>query len=293
MAIAYIILAHRAPAQVARLVARLSTPEDRVFVHLDKRTDEAPFAAAFAQLPQPPTMVRRVPVRWAGWGHVRATLIGMRAALGAPETFSHIVLLTGQDYPIRPTSEIRSFFADHPGESFLSWSDGTGPRMTDAERGANEHWYWSGDMSRLMGYCVSIKGRRWHFPKQDGTGLKLPRRIPRGLKPAQGLAYWALTPEAAAYCLRTVRRRPLLRLFFWTVHMPDENLFQMLLLASPFRDSLVNEDLRFLYWNDLHPKPLGVDDIPAMQASRKLFGRKFDLEAHPEVFDALDAARVS
>jgi hypothetical protein len=288
MAIAYIILAHRMPDQVARLVDRLSTSEDRVFVHLDKRSDVAPYAAAFARLPQPPTMLRRVPVRWAGWGHVRATLIGLGAVLRAPQEFSHIVLLTGQDYPIRSTPELQAFFAEHQGQSFLSWSDGTGPRMTDQERGANEQWYWSGDMSRLMSWCVTIKGRRWHFPRLDGTGPALPRRLPHGLKPYQGLAYWAITPQAAAYCLRTMRRRPGVRWFFQWVHIPDENLFQMLLLNSQLRDTLVNEDLRYLYWDDVHPKTIGVDDIEPMLASKKLFARKFDLDVNAAVMDLLD-----
>jgi len=289
LAIAYIILAHRSPEQVARLVGRLSTPGDRVFVHVDRRQDIAPFAAAFARLPQPPALVRRRPVRWGGWGHVAATLAGLRAVLRAPERFSHIVLLTGQDYPIRSTAEIQAFFAQHAGQSFLSWSDGTEPPLTDEERGANERWYWSGDMSRLLGWCVTIRGRRWHFPRLDGTGPAIPRRIPRGLRPYQGLAYWALTPEAAAYCLRTLRRRPGVRWYFQWVHIPDENLFQMVLLSSPLRDTLVNEDLRFLYWEHLHPRTISVEDVPAMRASRKLFARKFDLDADPAVFDALDA----
>jgi hypothetical protein len=79
------------------------------------------------------------------------------------------------------------------------------------------------------------------------------------------------------------------RLYFRFVHVPDENLFQMLLLASPLRDTLVNEDLRFLHWAGISPPPITAADVPEMRASAKLYARKFDMAGHPEPMDQLDA----
>lgn len=282
MALAYVILAHRSPRQVARLVGRLSTPEDAVFVHVDRKADLEPFRKVFAELPTPPILVRpRVRQYWSTYGHVKATLRGIRAVLRTGRSFSHIILLTGQDYPIRSTAEIQRFFADAQGRSYISWSAGAGRQAPDRERAGNATWTWSGKTGRLLRWHVFLRGRHWELPKG-------PRRLPRGMVAYQGLAYWSLTTEAAAYCLHAVRRHPSLRWFFTFAFGSDEFFFQMLLLASPLRDTLVNEDLRFLNWNGFHPTILGMRDLDSMRASAKLFARKFDAEVDSKVLDALD-----
>jgi hypothetical protein len=282
MALAYVVLAHRNPRQVARLVGRLSTSEDVVFVHIDRKVDIKPFREAFDRLPIPPTLLYpRVRVRWGTYDHVKATMVGIRAALRSKREFSHIILLTGQDYPIRATVDIQRFYADVVGRSFISWSAGTGRHIPDEERRGNAVWGWSGRTGRLLRWHLSVNGRHIELPKG-------PRRIPRGLVAHQGLAYWSLTPQAAAYCLRVVRRRPAVRWFFNFVFVPDESMFQMLLLASPLRETLVNEDLRFLNWDRFHPETLVAEDLESMRASAKLFARKFDDEVDSDVLDALD-----
>jgi hypothetical protein len=294
VSIAYLILAHTAPEQVARLVGRISDPQDAVIVHVDRRSDVRPFEAAFARLPSPPILTpRRTPVHWAGYGIVAATLILLRTALAQPRTFSHLVLISGADYPIRSTAEVQAFFAAHPGESFMSWSAGDHPApVSDEERHGNADWYWSGDVYRLTSWTISVRGRRWQFPSER-VPYQIPRRLPRGLRtPYQGSAWWNLTPQAAEYCVRFLRRRPDVAAYFRFVLMPDENFFQMILLAggSPLRETIVNEDLRYMHWAGNSPPTLTPADVPDMLASRKLFARKLDLAAEPGTYDALDAA---
>jgi hypothetical protein len=288
--IAYLVLAHGAPEQAARLVGRLSHPDDTVIVHVDRKAELAPFTAAFARLPIAPIVTRkRVPVHWGGWGIVQATVIGMREALALKRPWSHLVLLSGADYPIRSTAETQAFFAAHAGKSYLSWSAGDGPGYCDADRRGNERWRWTGDLSRMLTWQVSIRGRRWLFPSER-VPYQLPRRLPRALStPYQGSAWWNLTPEAVAYCVRYLRRHPSIGAHFRFVFAPDENVFQMMLLDSPLRDTLVNEDLRFMHWDANSPPTIVLDDVDAMRASRKLFARKFDLARAPEALDALDA----
>lgn len=289
MSIAYLILAHGAPEQAARLVARISDPQDTVIVHVDRKAELAPFTEAFARLPIAPIVTRkRVPVHWGGWGIVQATVIGMREALTLRRPWSHLVLLSGADYPIRSVAETQAFFAAHPGESFMSWSAGDGTDYSDADRRGNATWRWTGDLSRMLTWQVSIRGRRWYFPSER-VPYALPRRLPRALStPYQGSAWWNLTPEAVAYCVRYLRRHPSIAAHFRFVFAPDENVFQMMLLDSPLRDTLVNEDLRFMHWETNSPPTIVLDDVPAMRASRKLFARKFDMGGAPEAMDALD-----
>lgn len=288
MALAYLVMAHAQPALTARLVRRISHPEDVVVVHLDRKADTQAFTAAFAAAGVSPVLVRRrIWVAWGGWSYIRAVRAGIRTALRLEHSFTHLVLLSGADYPIRPAGEIREFFAGRQGQSFLSWSFGEQPALTDAERRGNVSWSWSGDLSRLLTWKVDLRGRRWHFP--NATFTRAPRRrIPRGLVPAQGSAWWSLSRDALIYTERYLRRRPGVRWFFRFVIASDENLFQMVLLASPLKTTLVNEDLRFMHWAGIHPPTLTIEDVPEMVASSKLFARKFDEEASITALDELD-----
>jgi hypothetical protein len=289
MSLVYLVMAHTAPEQVARLVDRLGTPEDVVYVHVDRKTAVEPFERAFAQLDRPPRMLpRRVPVHWGGYGIVKATLIGMRTALAQPEPWSHLVLLSGADYPIRSADATRAFFDAHPGRSFLSWSAGDGDKVPDEERAGNATWHWPGDRWRLDTWTISIRGRRWHVPN-DRVRVAPPHPLPPGLRtPYQGSAWVTLTPEACRYVLRFLRRRPDAALFFRTTMIQDEFVFQTILLNSPLRDTVVNEDLRYMNWAGNSPPTIQPADVPLMRASAKLFGRKFDLATAPEPYDALD-----
>lgn len=78
MAHAIVILAHHLPSQLARLIDRVTGPEDHVWLHIDARAD----VAAFHGLDRPDvTPLPRLPCRWGSLGLVRAALLGLEAAV--------------------------------------------------------------------------------------------------------------------------------------------------------------------------------------------------------------------
>src|SRR6266540_1628777 len=144
--LAYIILAHRLPDQVGRLVSSIYHEDDLFLIHIDSKVDSAPFRATLdRRLGSAPNLEYVAPVRcdWAGFGHVRATLGAIDQALARSSSVSHVLLLTGQDYPIKPLERIRSHFEEHRGRSFMSWSAGD-ERSSSSDRTGNEHWVWDG-----------------------------------------------------------------------------------------------------------------------------------------------------
>jgi Core-2/I-Branching enzyme len=286
----YIVLAHKLPGQFARLVTRLHHPGDLVLAHIDAKSDQAPFEKALADAgmtgPGVELSTARVPVHWGGLGETQAALAAIRRALTVP-TWSHVVLLSGQDYPIKPADEISGFLTGHPDTSFLFSSAGHDPWPADQREG-NQTWYWDGDLRRLTlryyrvgRYPVPLPGR-WQW------GIPRAARPPAGLRPRQGSAWWALHRPAAQWVLDFGDRHPEVGRFFSRVLIPAENYFQMLLDASPYRDALVQDDLHFQSWDRWHPRVLGQADLPALLASPKLFARKFDEDQDRAVLDELD-----
>jgi hypothetical protein len=273
MKLAYIVSAYKLPEQLGRLVRRLAGPDVTFAVHVDRKSDSAIYDAmrrAVADVPGVHFLPRHRSF-WAGFGHVRTTLKGIDHLIASGDPFDYAILLTGQDYPLVPPAAIAETLAASAGRSFMNWFPVP-----------SSWWDGRGGLDRFERLHV-VWRRSLHVP------LPWRRRIPGGLAPYGGSAYWCLTRAAVEYVHRYVHAHPEYVRFFRTVYVPDELFFQTILLNSPLRSTIVDDDLRFLDWNR-RPAPavLGVQDLDAMLASGKLFARKFDVTVDGRVLDALD-----
>jgi hypothetical protein len=270
--LAYIISAYKNLDQVARLTERLTTQRTVVYIHVDKKTDDAEYDRLARTLGARPRvhLLERHMCHWGGFGHVRATLKGIDALLASGSDFQHLVLLTGQDYPIKPPAEIERFFDEHRGISFMAYSklpSGWWDPRGGLDRIEYRHWRWRGPHIRLP----------WK------------RRFPAGLTPYGGGAYWNLSRACVEHVARFVESRPDVVDFFRHVDIPDELLFQTVLMNSELAGSVVNDNLRYIDWTR-GPRPalLEARDLPALRASPKLFARKFDVFHDAEILDLVD-----
>jgi hypothetical protein len=288
--LAYIILAHTIPEQFARLVSTLYHPDDLFLIHIDAKVRSAPFMDALGgRLGPAPNIERIRPVRcdWAGFGHVQATLAGIDQALMHPSTITHVLLLTGQDYPIKPLRQIRAHFDGNVGRSFISWSGGDDP-SSSIDRGGNRSWYWDGNLDRLE-LRHYLLGHRWVAVPNRFTPFIPRRSVPLGMRPFQGLAYWGLSTDAVRFVRQRIADHPDLIDFFRRTFGSDEFFFQMILLNSPLKNTLTNEDLRYMTWERYHPLMVRSSDFDELARSPKFFGRKFDSTVDPEVLDRIDS----
>lgn len=292
MSLAYVILAHKLPQQLARLVSVLYQDDDLFLIHVDAKSDPAPFMAAVRERQGAAANIQIVePVRcdWGGFGLVRATLNAVDQALRTEHGFTHLVLLSGQDYPIKPVASIRRYFAEHAGRSFMSWSAGDDPwPMPPGYRAGNQRWYWAGELDRLTRWHFIVRGRLRSFPNRY-VRFSIRRRIPPQLQPFQGSSFWSLSADAVRYVRDVVAADPQLVRFFRRVFIPDEFIFQMILLNSPLRESVENEDLRYMTWVGWHPPIIRSSELAELANSSKFFARKFDVTVDGEVLDLIDS----
>ena len=62
-------------------------------------------------------------------------------------------------------------------------------------------------------------------------------------------------------------------------------------MGSPLRSRVAGHNLTHAEWTPTsgpHPKTLGMEDLPSLQSSSKLFARKFDADVDGVVLDELD-----
>lgn len=266
---AVLLTAYTNPRQTARLVRALRHPRVDVFVHVDGKFEEAPFLCEGA-IP----VERRVVVNWAGFGIVEASLNWLEQARKREDYATH-VLLSAQDYPIRPLEEIVEILDSHERE-----------RVQIETTRSDYTWRW----------------RRFHVPDQNGPRGFLDRcrkalwyrekpirKLPSGFSHAVGSTYWVLGPRAVDWALGTLRNRPDFVDFFRNTYAPDEMFFQTLFAASPFAGRLA-PNLHWIDWSagGAHPKLLLEEDFDRIASSGACFARKFDDRVDGGILDRID-----
>ena len=271
MKTAYVISAYKRPAHLSRLVRRLHTGSDTVFlVHVDRKTDDRTFQSMTAGVEG--LGVRFLPrhaCHWGGFGHVRASLKGIDELVRSGADPDYVVLLSGQDYPIKSNAYIHDFLTRGEGRSFIlnfplpteSWSHGGMPRIQD--------WH--------------LRYRRLH------VRLPLRRRLPHHLRPWGGSAYWIVSRSALRTIHEFVQANPWYVRFFEHVDIPDELFFQTILFNSPEAERCIDFVLHYTEWSrDPAPAILTREDFPHLEASTCLFARKFDPAVDAAVLDQID-----
>lgn len=281
--IVYLVLAHRAPDHFGRLTGRLSSdPGTRVVAHIDRVSDQSPFErAAFAHGGRVEFVTRRDNVRWGGWSQCSATLKMISLALQGPG--SHLVLLSGADYPIRRLSDLPPFLAAHP-ICMDRWP------MPDLDRGK--------PMSRLTRFGVAFKNPDGRLYETLSRLLEVgpPRNVARGLGsllPYAGSQFWAIPRALAQEIVEFTATHPKITAFFRRSTIPDESFFHT--VAAHLRpDAPSMPSLTYTQWtapNAIHPDILTSADLPAVRSAAvqgHFFARKFDPHVDTDVLDELD-----
>ena len=266
---AILLLVHKDPEQVRRLVDHLRHPDVDLFIHVDAKFDPAPFA-----MPGVVPLDRRFVVSWGGFGWMRACL-GWFEALEKTAKYSRFAILSGQDYPLRPITEIVEAFHHLQGECLdLAWSSENHDYRFDV------FWVHPPEMPFLRRFRDRLLRKFWYRNHHW-------RRLPYGLEFACGSAFWNFSAQGVSHILSRVRAQPDLIRFFENTLISDEMFFHILLWNSPLRDR-IRPSTHYIDWTlrGEHPKTLEVEDLDLMLSSGALFARKFTKDA--VVLDELD-----
>jgi hypothetical protein len=294
--LAIVVLAYHRPEQLAVLLKTLRHPQVTVYLHIDSGSEIEPFQAAVgATTVGHVVWLPRHRSAWATIGIVDAEMEGIARAVA--DGCSYVLVISGEDFPLRPVDEIVAFTEENQHRSFVQ----TYPLPYEA-------WPLAG-RQRTDFYTCTICGSRYTcIPRGEDTtsmgwplrvlnwGLrarfmfKPPRRFPPYLHPFGGQQWLNLAREAAEHVLEFTARHPDYRQYHVYTACSDEMFIQSILMGTPFAQEheVVPDDLRFLMWTGGdHPKTLRSEDLPEMLESTDLFARKIVAEEDPRLFAAL------
>jgi hypothetical protein len=276
MRVAHLILVHAYPKMLERLVNRLQYPDADIYIQLDKKAD----IKQFKNLQYKGNVVfveNRIKTEWGNYSIVEATLTGFRHILDTQIPYSHINLLSGQDYPLRPIQEFHAFLAENLDRSFMHSLSLAGDEWQDGKQ-------------RLVKYSLGDYGFKGRYILQSIANWILPpRKVPGGIMP-YGRSQWiTITPECARYAINYIANNPKVKQYLRMTWAVDELFFQTILMNSPLKDKLRNDNLRYIeQYGAYRPVIFTAYDLEKLRASGKFFARKFDDEIDTEIFDLLD-----
>ncbi|MBF9236503.1 glycosyltransferase [Hymenobacter sp. BT683] len=273
-------MVHKNAGQVERLINALSHEQFDFYIHLDAKVDRQQFEY-LARMPRVRFIAQRQVVRWAAFSFVEATVESLREILASGIRYDFINLLSGQDYPIKPADSIYRFFARHVGATFLSYE----PQQGSA--------WWGHAITRIEQYHLIYFDFKFQYRLQQLVNLVLPKRtfpLPYTLYGGSCGSWWTMGVDCAAYLVNFLDSHAALRRFSRFTWGSDEFLVSTILLNSPLKDNIINNNYRYIDWSGggANPKILTVADASKLAQSPNLFARKFDTAKDAEILNIID-----
>ena len=286
MRIAHLIIAHKNPAQLERLIRALDHHDAYFYIHIDKKTEIAPFL--YLENIERVVLVKdRMICNWGGFSFIETTIKLVTLALNSALKYNFFNLLSAQDYPLKSPERIHNFFADKTGTSFLSFDSST------------ETEWWKEAENRYAKFHFTDLNFKFKYLVQRIVNSVMPiRQIPSLLSPLYGgnkSCWWTINYDCAVYLVDFFKRNPELRSFLKFTWGSDEFVIASILMNSPYRNEIVNENYRYIDWSGGggHPKILKIGDLNPLLKSEMMFARKFDLDQDTEVLDEIDLNNAS
>jgi len=319
----YIVLAHKNPAQIARMINRLDSPDSRFYINIDAPVELAPFEALLGQHPRCMFLrgEKRLNTMWGHVNAVRAALVGIEQIL-AEQRSGYTILVSGQDYPLKDNAAIQQFFQAGYGTNFIEcFPLPVTPHTAPSIHGGLSRESWihpeygsNGGMNRLDHYTFFLSQKREDnvtipplfsrdffkskkaryalglLRRQPANFVRLlaKRRMPAGLRPFAGSQWWALPHETVVFLNQYVREKPEFLDFNNYTLLSDEIFFQTVVANNFTNIGSPVTYVNFMRPTGPWPATFVATDIRELADSPCLYARKFDAEVDDKILDKLD-----
>jgi hypothetical protein len=298
--IAYIISSYKDAAHLVSLIDALSVDAD-FYIHVDANVDKKPFTDAVGSRA---VFVPSHRISWGGWNQVVYQKELLKAAVDSGKKYSHVVCLSGQDYPLWSNERIHELFRDNPEREFIC---GYNLTHTDNkwQRGkvTNYHLFrdlpWSNTWLKNKVIVASrhllsfLQLHKHPYIEIDGAKQEV----------YFGSDYWALTLPCARYVVQRLTDEPRYAKYFRSAFVPSELCIQTIVFNSPFAANAMLttgaypglDKLTPLHYIDYHGaiKQLTAADLPALLKADKMFCRKVVTGTSDELKELIDGVRNS
>lgn len=274
---AVLITAYKNIRHLVEIIDFLNNSNFIYFIHIDKKSIINDKDILFLSQKENVRVIdRHYKINWGGINHLKAILRILKEAF-RDNDIEYFHLITGHDFPIKSAGYITSFLENNKGKEFM-----------EVNKLPYAKWPGNGGIERLTLYNLydEVDGRNGLGRRiinnlnkvQKRLGIK--RGFNEGFPPLYGgSTYWTLSRNAIGYVFDYMDNNPQYLKRFKYSFCSEEMFFQTLLCNSHFKENIVNNNLRYIIWeqrNGNFPANLDNSDFESIINSDALFGRKFE-----------------
>jgi Core-2/I-Branching enzyme len=276
--IGFVLLTHDRPLQASRLVERLNAMFDSPPIAWHHDFDQSsPPSEQWANV----TFVRpHVATSWGTFSVAEAAIHAMRDLYSGPAPPDWCAVVSGADYPIKPAARILDDLNASDVDAHIELFEiKTSGWVTEFEEDCFRRYH-----------TVSV-GVGTHRRRLGGAlARRLLSPFSDDLRCYAGSFWFSANATAVGRILDVYASDRRLARHLRRAPLGEECYFQTVLGNA--RDlRLSGRNWHYIDWEDedaSHPRTLCLGDLAQLEASPAHFARKLDLDACPELYDALD-----
>jgi hypothetical protein len=317
MSIAFLVLNHRPPQQLIRLLTTLrrGLPDSAICVHNDRFKAEVG-AETIRPIGNVRLLANDKPMRWGSFSIVEAFWRSIEWMTENLE-FDWLVVLSSQDYPIKPLWQLEAHLAMSEADAVLRAVPIDTLRNSVDRRDCRRRYLYqyrasppSSPEDGLAAY-LRLRLRRDAGRLIDVLNIAQPCfkicRMPDGIPyrfgwrarsspfgPGYpcwyGSMWFSLSRRASAFMVDSMRSRPDYVEYYRKTIIPSESIFATLICNEPTL-RVAQRELHHIRWASRgtgHPDVFTAGDLAELRAAPGCFARKFDIYRDPAILDRLD-----
>lgn len=291
---AYLIMVHTQFQQVAKLVRLIDDSENDIYLHIDKKVQNA--YEIFQQEIKPIVkksniyFVLQHKVNWGGYSQIETEIELLKTA--AEKKYDYYHLLSGADLPLKTQREVHEFFEKNKGKEFVQL--GTKEYIREVRERFQYYWFWQEYLGNGKGVLKNIlcKIRYGIVLIQKFIGVDRIKNFSNNLEYAAGANWFSITHGLVEYIL--TKQKIIDKLFRYSLCC-DEIFIQTMILNSEFKKNIYHKKfdgsyqaiMRKIDWERGNPYVWNEKDYDELINSEYLFARKFDENVDKNIIDKI------
>lgn len=282
---AYLILAHTNLNQLELLIDKLTVNDNIIVIHIDAKINSKQFSDIKDKYNTHSNIYfleKRVNCIWGDFSIVDATCKTIDYLLKLDKSFTHAILLSGMDYPIKNNSEIDDFFKKNIEKDFIEFSKKD--ELCYRER-YNIYYFKYANLFKNK----IINNLVFRAQYKLSYFFKIKRNHPVFSDVYFGSQWWILSNKTLKWISKFIKENPKYIKFYKNTNIPDEFFFHTI-LANNKKLNITNDNMHFMIWesNAWHPSTLTIEDKVSIMKSDKLFARKFDINIDSSILEYIN-----
>ena len=273
---AILITSYKDQENLLRLINKLGNSFN-IYIHIDKKSKQI-HESEFKKYNNI-YVVKKYRITWGSYNHIRAIIhLATKALNNKENNYFHII--SGQDYLIMPTEQLKKQF-NNCKDIYMNVT--SRKEMSTNILNRFKKGTFNASISPKSKITKIIDPIYRFLRQKDGIGEF--KKIYKGV-------IWSSMPrEALQYTLDYYLSNKSFKKDLKHCIIPEEFLFQTILMNSKFKENIINDDRRYTDWsnrNGSKPAYLDMSDYKKIISTKDVWIRKVDSTISKELLNKID-----